>query len=76
MRLAGVIHSTNKAFERYFRVQTKLTPGTIRNMVSHGQFKVGIHYVKAGPRKLLFLWSGIADWLHEGAICKISVSRK
>lgn len=29
----------------------KLTPGTIRNMVSHGQFKVGIHYVKAGPRK-------------------------
>jgi hypothetical protein len=44
----------------------KLTPGTIRNMVSSGQFGQGTHYVKAGPRKLLFLWSRIEGWLHEG----------
>lgn len=54
----------------------KLTPGTIRNMVCRGQFKIGIHYVKAGPRKLLFLWSGIADFLHGGTTPEISDSRQ
>jgi hypothetical protein len=43
----------------------KLTPGTIRNMVWRGDFKPGVHYVKAGRRKLLFLWSGISAWLEN-----------
>ena len=43
-----------------------LAQGTIRARVYKGDFKKGVHYVKAGPRKLLFLWSGIADWLHGG----------
>lgn len=42
----------------------KLIPDTIRNMVCRGQFKLGTHYVKPGPRKLLFLGSGIESWLH------------
>jgi hypothetical protein len=46
----------------------KLAVGTIRNMVYHGQFKLRIHYVKAGPRKLLFLWSGIESWLHRRSL--------
>jgi hypothetical protein len=54
----------------------KLAPGTIRNMVYRGQFKLGIHYVKTGPRKLLFLWSGIADFLHGGTTPEISDSRQ
>ena len=53
----------------------KLTPGTIRNKVCRGDFKLGVHYVKAGPRRLLFLWSGIADWLHDGEASKISVGQ-
>jgi hypothetical protein len=48
----------------------KLTPGTIRNMVCRGDFKLGVHYVKAGPRKLLFLWSAIERWLHGEAASK------
>jgi hypothetical protein len=54
----------------------KLTPGTIRNMVCRGDFKLGVHYVKAGPRRLLFLWSGIADWLHDGGASKISTYKE
>ena len=42
----------------------KLTPSTIRNMVCRGDFKPGVHFVRAGRRKLLFLWTGIAQWLH------------
>ena len=53
-----------------------LAQGTIRTKVCKGDFKKGVHYLKAGPRKLLFLWSGIEDWLHTGAASKISDSRQ
>jgi hypothetical protein len=53
----------------------KLTPGTIRNMVCRGDFESGVHYVKAGRRKLLFLWSGITDFLHGGTAFKTSGSQ-
>ena len=46
----------------------KLTPATIRNKVYRGDFKLGVHYVKAGPRKLLFIWSAIERWLHGGSV--------
>jgi len=42
----------------------KMAPGTIRNLVCKGQFKMGIHYIKPTSRKLLFIWSEIQSWLH------------
>jgi len=53
----------------------KLTPGTIRNMVCRGQLVAGIHYVTGGPRKHLFIWSAIEDWLHAGPESKINASQ-
>jgi len=44
----------------------KMTVGTIRNLVWKGTLKEKIHYVKPTPRKLLFKWSGIEDWLNHG----------
>jgi hypothetical protein len=46
----------------------KDAPVTIRNRVYKGDFKKGVHYVKAGPRKLLFIWSAIERWLHGGSV--------
>jgi hypothetical protein len=54
----------------------KRSPGTIRNMVCRGQLKLGIHYVKPGNGRLLFLWSAIEDWLHAGPASKTSASQK
>ena len=42
----------------------KYPPGTIRNMVCNGTFKKNVHYVKPTPRKILFMWSAIEQWLH------------
>jgi hypothetical protein len=53
-----------------------LAPGTIRNRVYKGDFKKGVHYVKAGPRKLLFIWSGIERWLHGGSASEISTRQQ
>jgi len=41
----------------------KLSPGTIRNMVWQKRLLENIHYVKPTPRKLLFLWSRVEQWL-------------
>jgi hypothetical protein len=57
-------------------VRIKRTPGTIRNMVCRGQLKLGIHYVKPGLGRPLFLWSAIEDWLHDGTASKTSASQK
>jgi len=46
----------------------KMTPGTIRNLVWKNRFKKGIHYLKPTPRKLLFVWSNVQDWLHESSL--------
>lgn len=42
----------------------KMSPGTIRNKVSQGAFKLNVHYVKPSTRKLLFVRSAINDWLY------------
>ncbi len=42
----------------------KMAPGSIRNMVSKGELKLNTHYVKPTPRKILFIWSAITDWLY------------
>jgi hypothetical protein len=44
----------------------KMTPGTIRNLVWKNKFTKGVHYVKPTPRKLLFIWPAIQDWLEGG----------
>jgi hypothetical protein len=41
----------------------KMAPGTIRNLVWKKNLIEGVHYLKPTPRKLLFVWSAIEDWL-------------
>jgi len=41
----------------------KLAPGTIRNLVWQKRLLENVHYVKPTPRKLLFLWSRVEQWL-------------
>jgi len=43
----------------------KLAPGTIRNLVWKNEFKENIHYLKPTPRKLLFVWSQVKEWLYR-----------
>ena len=42
----------------------KMTPGTIRNLVWRKELRENVHYVKPTPRKLLFVWSAIEEWLY------------
>ncbi len=42
----------------------KMAPGSIRNLVSQGTLKRNVHYLKPTPRKILFVWSAINDWLY------------
>lgn len=41
----------------------KMSPGTIRNLVWKNKFTKGVHYFKPTPRKLLFVWSEVQNWL-------------
>lgn len=45
----------------------KMSPGTIRNLVWKKEFRENIHYLKPTPRKLLFVWSQVQQWLHRSA---------
>ncbi len=42
----------------------KMAPGSIRNLVSQGTLKRNVHYLKPTARKILFIRSGINDWLY------------
>jgi len=44
----------------------KMAQGTIRNLVWQKMLIENIHYVKPTSRKILFLWSAIELWLHNG----------
>jgi hypothetical protein len=44
----------------------KMSPGTIRNLVWKKVFIEDIHFLKPTPRKLIFIWSAVEDWLHGG----------
>ena len=48
----------------------KMAPGTIRNMIWQEKLKIGVHYLKPTPRKLLFVWSEVEAWLHEKTASK------
>lgn len=41
----------------------KMAPGTIRNLVWRNAFVENVHFVKPTPRKLLFVWSAMENWL-------------
>ena len=43
----------------------KLAPGTIRNLVWKNELKENIHYIKPTPRKLLFIWEKVREWLYR-----------
>lgn len=49
----------------------KMAPGTLRNMVSNGTFLLNVHYVKPTPKKLLFVWPAIKEWLYNPGKQKI-----
>ena len=42
----------------------KMTPGSIRNLIWKKTLVEGVHFVKPGGRKLLFIWSKCEAWLH------------
>jgi len=43
----------------------KMAPGTIRNLVWKKVFRQNTHYVKPTPRKILFIWSQVENWLYQ-----------
>jgi hypothetical protein len=43
----------------------KMAPGTIRNLVWRKELEENIHYLKPTPRKLLFVWSEVQEWLYR-----------
>jgi hypothetical protein len=43
----------------------KMAPGTIRNLVWKKVFLQNTHYVKPTPRKILFIWSQVEEWLYQ-----------
>ena len=45
----------------------RMSPGTIRNLVWKKEFKENLHYLKPTPRKLLFIWGPVEEWLHRNA---------
>jgi hypothetical protein len=46
----------------------KLAPGTVRNLIWKKVFLENVHFVRPTPRKILFKWSRIEDWLHNRPI--------
>jgi hypothetical protein len=62
---------TETAREEYLTVRQtaeriKYREQTVRNMMSAGVFRRGLHYYKRRGR-VLFLWSRIEEWLEEDA---------
>jgi len=45
----------------------KMAPGTIRNLVWKKEFEENVHFVKPTPRKVLFLWSAVEEWVHRNS---------
>lgn len=43
----------------------KLAVQTIYNFIHEGKFILGKHYLKPTPKKILFKWSAIQEWMGE-----------
>jgi predicted DNA-binding transcriptional regulator AlpA len=46
--------------------RVKLAQQTIYNFIHLGKFILGKHYLKPTPKKILFKWSEIKEWMGEG----------
>ncbi|MFI5340838.1 MAG: helix-turn-helix transcriptional regulator [Candidatus Methylomirabilales bacterium] len=47
-------------------------PQTIRNMMTKGTFKLGVHYVKPnGTGRPIFIWSAVERWLRESEAANV-----
>ena len=53
----------------------KMAPGTIRNLMWKRELKENVHFLKPTPRKVLYIWSGIQEWLHRKSTRASSQSR-
>jgi len=48
----------------------KLAVQTIYNFIHEEKFILGKHYLKPTPKKILFKWSEIKEWMGEGSQVK------
>jgi hypothetical protein len=44
----------------------KMPPGSIRNLIWKKALVENIHFVRPTPRKILFKWAAIENWLNRG----------
>ena len=44
---------------------------SLYNKIYKGEFVLGKHYLKPSPKKILFKWTGIKEWLGDDADCQI-----
>lgn len=56
--------------EEYLTVQElstriKFSRQTLYNLIHKGTFVIGKHYLKPSPKKILFKWSEIHEWMKE-----------
>ena len=45
----------------------KYSKQSLYNLISKKKFKLGEHYLKPTPKKILFKWSKIEEWLRQSA---------
>jgi hypothetical protein len=45
-----------------------MAPGTIRNLIWKRELKKNIHYIKPTPRKILFIWKAVENWMHANSV--------
>lgn len=46
-------------------LRIKFSKQTVYNLISAGKFEKGRHYLKPSRKKILFIWSGVTQWLEE-----------
>jgi hypothetical protein len=61
---------SSSAMEEYLTTlelsqRIKMAPGTIRNLMWKRELKENVHFLRPTPRKILFIWSGVQEWLHR-----------
>jgi excisionase family DNA binding protein len=45
----------------------KFSKQTLYNMISKGEFILQEHYLKPRPKKILFKWSAIEEWMENAS---------
>lgn len=49
----------------------KYSTQSIYNMIHNGTFQIQKHYLKPTPKKILFKWSAILEWMGEKPFSEI-----